>query len=484
MAQAMPLRIVVIEDDPDTRANLCDILALDDYQVDTAGSVREALQRRVWSDVFAIILDRRLPDGQAEELLPRLKRVAPDAAILIVTGFPDLEGAISCLRQGASDYILKPISPEKLRAALGSIAERRRLALEKQRSDAAFRHLVEAADCMIVIVNEDLAVCYFSPYAEEMTGYPLDDALGKNYLDLCVFPEDRECVALAIQRVFSGEVIRGDERKVLCHDGSRRWILWNARRMEDYAGAPAVLGVGQDITARRRAEERAMQSERLAAIGEMVTGLAHESRNALQRSKACLEMLAMEVEDRPEALDLVARVHKAQDHLHHLYEEVRAYAAPINLRRQRCNLRDVWRDAWSNLSVNRDGRQIELLEEIAIADLHAEVDPFAIGQVLRNILENAIAACPDLGKIVVRCEPSRLDERPAIRITFRDNGAGLNEEQRRKIFEPFFTTKTKGTGLGMAIAKRIVDAHSGQIAVGSGSSSGATIVVTLPRSGS
>ena len=69
--------------------------------------------------------------------------------------------------------------------------------------------------------------------------------------------------------------------------------------------------------------ERALQTERLAAIGEMVAGLAHESRNALQRSKACLEMLALEVEDRPEALDLVARTQRAHDHLSTLYEEVR-----------------------------------------------------------------------------------------------------------------------------------------------------------------
>ncbi|MGE0605718.1 MAG: ATP-binding protein [Pirellulales bacterium] len=480
MPAANALRIVIVEDDADTCANLSDILALDNFQVETAASLAEAAQRSDWSNVFAVILDRRLPDGQAEELLPRLKQIAPDAAIIIVTGYPDLEGALSCLRQGAADYILKPISPEELRATLGGIVERRRLTREKRRSEEAFRHLVEAAECMIVILRADRTICYFSPYAQELTGYSSEQSLGRDYFDLCLLAEDHGHMADVLDRVLSGQHIRGDERRVRCADGSLRWMLWSARRLEDYDGAPGMLAIGLDMTARKRAEERALQSERLAAIGEMVAGLAHESRNALQRSSACLEMLELEVEDRPEALDLVKRVHKAQHHLHHLYEEVRAYAAPINLQRQRCNLNELWRDTWANLSVARHGKSIVLCEPLSQPELSAEVDAFAVGQVFRNILENAIAACPEEGEVTIAGRPTQLNERQAVQISFSDNGPGLTDEQRRKIFEPFFTTKTKGTGLGMAIARRIIDAHGGKITVGDNPHQGAKIVVTLP----
>jgi signal transduction histidine kinase len=85
---------------------------------------------------------------------------------------------------------------------------------------------------------------------------------------------------------------------------------------------------------------------------------------------------------------------------------------------------------------------------------------------------------------VVRCTEARLGDRPALCVAVRDNGPGLNAEQRRRIFEPFFTTKTKGTGLGMAIAKRIVEAHGGRLAVGTGTGPGAEIILTLPREGS
>jgi signal transduction histidine kinase len=112
------------------------------------------------------------------------------------------------------------------------------------------------------------------------------------------------------------------------------------------------------------------------------------------------------------------------------------------------------------------------------------VDPFRLEQVFRNVFENALAACRDPVEITVSCAPASLDGQPALRVAVRDNGPGLSAEQRQRIFEPFFTTKTKGTGLGMAIARRIVEAHGGQIGVGdpvAATGRGAEIVVTLPR---
>jgi signal transduction histidine kinase len=355
-------RVLVVDDDIDTQANLRDILELDDYEVATAGSAAEALAGADWDRTGAIILDRILPDGTADELLPRLKTLAPNAAVLIVTGHSDLQGAIAALRQGAADYILKPISPDALRASLARIAERRRL-------------------------QEQL----------------------------------------------------------------------------------------------RQAQEQALQSARLAAIGQMMTGLAHESGNALARSQACLEMLALEVQDRPEALDLIQRIQKAQDHLRQLYEEVRGYAAPLRLEREDWEVSAIWRQAWTNLAVLRQGRDALLREETAGADLRCAVDHFRLEQVFRNMFENSLAACRGPARIIVACTSAELDGRPALRVAVRDNGPGLSAEQRQRIFDPFYTTKTKGTGLGMAIAKRIIDAHGGQIAVGSAAGPGAEILLTLPR---
>jgi signal transduction histidine kinase len=212
----------------------------------------------------------------------------------------------------------------------------------------------------------------------------------------------------------------------------------------------------------------------------MVTGLAHESGNALARSQACLEMLALEVQDRPEALGLLKRVQSAQDHLQQLYDEVRNYAAPLKLEREDWPIDAVWRQAWQNLSVRRQDRVAQLSEDTGQVTLNCAVDPFRLEQVFRNIFENSLAACPDPVSIRIHCVDALLEGMPAIEISIRDNGPGLAPEIRRRIFEPFFTTKTKGTGLGMAIARRIVEAHGGQIHADA-SGPGAEIHILLPR---
>jgi signal transduction histidine kinase len=245
----------------------------------------------------------------------------------------------------------------------------------------------------------------------------------------------------------------------------------------------SVLSTGHDISELRAAQQKLVQSERLAAIGQMVTGLAHESRNALQRAQACLDMLELDLGEHPDLLDLTSRTRKALIELHRLYEEVRSYAAPLHLELTACDLTDLWRQTWADVTSVHAGRTVQLREEIAAGcDLIAQVDRHRIEQVLRNIFENALAVCPDPGEVVVQCANSHGGGRSAVRIAIRDSGPGLTSEQQQGIFEPFFTTKTRGTGLGMAIARRFIEAHGGTIAAGNAATGGAEIILTLPRS--
>jgi signal transduction histidine kinase len=350
------MKVLAIEHDADTQMNLCDILELDGYQVEAAATIREVLGRTNWTELTAILLDRKLPDGTAEVLLPRLRELAPDAAVIIVTGYADLIGTVTALRHGVTDCLLKPINPDLLRATLARVAKL------------------------------------------------------------------------------------------------------------------------------KEAEERARQAERLATIGKTMTVLAHESGNALARARACLDLLALEVADRPEALALTERIRKAQDDLVHLYEDVRRYAAPLKLDRGVWHLRSIWRQAWENLAGRREGRDAEIREEFGAVDLHCSVDQFRLEQVFRNLFENALAACRGPLRIDIRCAEAFFQGNPAVRVAVRDDGPGLTPEQRRKAFEPFYTTKAKGTGLGLAIAQRILDAHGGQITATDSDGPGAEFVLLLPRS--
>ncbi len=145
MADAAPFTVLVVDDDPDTRENLRDILELDGFGVEAAGTAAEVLARTDWGRCGAVILDRRLPDGSAEDLLPHLRRLAPEAAVVIVTGSADVAATIAAFRLGAEDYILKPVNADELRARLGRIAERRRdreaLRAANEARDAALAEL-------------------------------------------------------------------------------------------------------------------------------------------------------------------------------------------------------------------------------------------------------------------------------------------------------------------------------------------------------
>ncbi len=476
-----PLEILVVEYDADARANLRDILELDGHRIATVGTAAEALGHRDLANFSAIILDRKLPDANANKILPAIRQAAPEASIVIVTAYADLEGAIAALRQGASDYILKPLNPDALRASLARIADRRRLALATERSEAAFRHLVEAAECLIVIFRPDHSIVYFNPFAERVSGFAFEEIRGKEDTSLFTHRGVSKPIGGLVDRVLGGERVSGHEGLIVCRDGSSRWIVWNARRLDDYDEGPAVLGVGQDITELKRAQDRALQSERLAAIGQMVTGLAHESRNALQRGQACLEMLAIADKDRPRSLDLIARIERAQADLHRIFEDVRGYAAPIRLDLRPASLVDVWRDTWTDLEPQRRGRIASIRESVGDVDPRCIVDRFRLGQVFRNLFDNALAARGDPVEISIKCESAEVEGRPGLRVVVLDNGPGLNAEQAANLFEPFFTTKTKGTGLGLAIARRIVEAHGGRIDPGKVGEPGAEIIIKIPR---
>ena len=458
--------VIVVDDDEDTRLNLGDILELDGYRVDLAASARELLARNHWDDVSLVLLDRKLPDGSPQELVPRLRELAPQAAIIVVTGYADIEGAIAALRSGAADYILKPVNPDALRASIQRVFAR-------QQAEQRYRSLFENTLDGLLMLDDAGRIVAANPAACTILGR--DEVtlqlsrLGSLNINIS------GCSGPAQWNHFFSEPTSIGEGTLPRNGGETASVEYRAVR--GFAQGLHLLSL-HDVTARKQAEERALQAERLAAIGETMAALVHESRNALQRSKASLEMLQLEVEDRPEALKLIQRAQKAQEDLHRLYEEVRQWAAPLTLRREACDLRELWKEVWCLVKQAHPARDTRLIEDIACQDAVCHIDPFLISQVLRNIFENALEVTPPGSTITVRCMSSTQSGEIVIAIT--DQGPGLSTEQQRRIFEPFFTTKSKGTGLGMAIAQRIVHSHQGEIAARS--PGGAEIEIKLPRS--
>lgn len=239
----------------------------------------------------------------------------------------------------------------------------------------------------------------------------------------------------------------------------------------------------QHLSEIESAQEKVLANERLAAIGQMVAGLAHESRNAFQRSHACLAELTLDLQQMPDSLQLVRKVQKALDDLNFLLEEVREYSAPINLERRDCNLETIVKETWQEIL---EAKQREVFPDITISSSkdvpdHVYVDCDRLGQVIRNLLENAIFACSDPGRIDVDiCVASQPNLAPNFVVSVSDNGKGVPAENREEVFTPFFTTKTKGTGLGLAICRRIAEAHLGSLRVDESDSGGARFLLSIP----
>lgn len=361
------------------------------------------------------------------------------------------------------------------------LAERARirdvLHQEKELSAGLWEH----AQAIILVLDTTGGIIRYNPYLEDLTGVPHQEVVGQHWCEHFVPPRERarlhDVFMCAVREDTSSTV-----GSVLTREGRERRISWSNKSLKDTTGCPVgILAVGQDITELNDAQQRALQAERLAGIGQISTGLAHESRNALQRIQACAEMLELEVEQNSQALDLVHRIKLAQDHLHRLLEEVRGFAAPLNLDCSLWQFPNVWREAWDMLLPQREGRLTELVECPLGTELNYWGDHFRFVQLFRILFENSLAAGRDPVRIEISCRASTEEPALGLCLSVRDNGPGLNAEQRARVFEPFYTTKTKGTGLGLAIAKRIVEAHGGRITVGEDARPGAHLIVTLPH---
>ncbi|MCY2976431.1 MAG: PAS domain S-box protein [Planctomycetota bacterium] len=359
--------------------------------------------------------------------------------------------------------------------------------MTSDQNEALLAAVLRTAIDAIITIDDRGVIQQANHAVEKLFGYSVAEVVGKNVSMLMPEPDrSRHVDYLSRYKETRQAAIIGIGREVMGQrkDGSHIPVDLAVSEV-NIGGRTLFAGILRDMTQRNRAEaelkdaeQKIIQSERLAAIGQMITGIAHESRNALQRSRACLDMLELDLEAHDEQKDLVQRTRFALIELQTLYEEVRSYAAPIVLEKSIENVNELCSEVWGKILEERGAIPISL-EVQAIDPAPCKLDKYKISQVIRNVFENAIAVSKPGNKITVVCVKPRFQGHEAIQIRIMDEGPGLDSVQRERIFEPFYTTKTKGTGLGMAICQRIIDAHGGTISIGN-PEIGAEIVIEIP----
>jgi signal transduction histidine kinase len=251
-----------------------------------------------------------------------------------------------------------------------------------------------------------------------------------------------------------------------------------------------IYASGLDVTDVRELERRTRLAEKLAAVGTVSAGLAHEIRNPLNAAGLQLQLLERRIARVADQVAESAKLHEPIDlvrseidRLSRLVSEFLLFARPTALAARDSDLSSLMAEVVGLEQPVAAERGIALELRVPDAPVVLEIDRERIKQVALNLVRNAIEAAPDDGHVQVAVERDGAGARFAV----RDDGAGIPAETIGRIFEPFFTTKDGGTGLGMAIAHSLVDLHGGGIEVRTGAEGavpvlrGAEFVVTLPR---
>ena len=343
-----------------------------------------------------------------------------------------------------------------------------------ERGVGAERSILNATSDAVLTVTAEGTIEDFNLAAEALFGPSLAEMRGMAIGSLLPDLEALMPVQALLER---SRRYRGIESQIVDHDGRETPIHLVVSELE--WSNSFILSL-RDFTAIRIAQQRALQRGRLAAVGETMTALAHESRNALQRMQSCLTLL--ELRAVPEMQDLIEDMQDAQDQLQRLYEEVRHFAAPLHLRLGETDLGALLRRVWRDLKVEWSPKRLVWQLEDKTHGLRARLDSERISQVLRNVIENAIHVSPAGGVIEAQIQSATLHDKRAAQIEIMDQGPGISPDDAARAFDLLFTTKEGGTGMGLAIARRIVQDHGGVIDIGP-ARRGTRVTITLPWDG-
>ncbi len=362
---------------------------------------------------------------------------------------------------------------------LVDVTEKRALEQQLRRQEEFRRHLLESFPDLILVLDLKGRYTFVSARIGELLGYGPEHLLGKSVEDA----ENTSPELAALYRTVS----TGESALTSCEYGSRhrdgnwRTMLGMASPLLDAEGKPAGVIISvRDVTMEKKLEQQIIQSERLAAMGQMIGGFAHELNNPLTSILGMAELL-QEGEVTEGARKQIAVLHQQARRAAEIVQNLQYFARPPAPGRSSVNLNELVQRTvqMQAYPLRKSNITVDFLPEPSIPAVVA--DPNQLMQVFLNLLlnaEQAIRENREKGTIRVRME-----RKPdSVWIVFQDDGPGIAPENLAHIFDPFFTTKRpgRGTGLGLSICKTVLREHGGNIEAASAPGGGAVFKITLP----
>jgi len=355
----------------------------------------------------------------------------------------------------------------------GSLAERLRVseeAREQREIDYAELERLNQAilsniNSGLMIINPQGRIRSFNQAASRMTGYRLDQVYNRPLKEL--FPEFDQVDPSSVATIERGEAFYRQGETDLT-------LGYSASQVQDSHGVNLGLLIAfQDLTEYKILEEQLKRNDRLAAVGRLASGLAHEIRNPLASISGSVQLLAEDAQISEENRRLMGIVVKEADRLSQLLSNFLNFARPTPLQLECIDLSLLLNELTDLLQAGGQAGQVEILKSFS-QKMVMQVDRQKIRQSLWDLLLNAVEASQPTGEVLV------LADSAAGLITIEDSGPGILESDRDKIFETFFTTKDRGTGLGLANVYANIEAHEGRVYVEPSNLGGARFIIELP----
>jgi PAS domain S-box-containing protein len=357
-------------------------------------------------------------------------------------------------------------------------------------SEERYRMIVENTRDMIFTVNADEIYTYVSPAVKDMLGYDQSDLIGKPFISL-VHPEDRHIMEEETQQSY----IRGyktsaeNEYRIRHASGEWRWVISKGTRVVDTSGNFIYFtGIVRDITEHKQAEEEKQQLEekaqiasRLAAVGEMAAGIAHEINNPLT-SVIGFSQLLLEKQNIPEDIkDDIRVIADGSRRVADIVKRLLTFARQTKPIKTLANLNELIENTLKLRDYVLKTANIEVVKRFDPELPWSIVDPGQLQQVFLNLIVNAEQAMKKAhgkGTLTITSEKKENN----ILMSFKDDGLGITKENLGHLFEPFFTTKDvgEGTGLGLSLSRSIILEHGGRMSVESEFGHGATFIIEIP----
>ncbi|MGB5987038.1 MAG: ATP-binding protein [Desulfobacterales bacterium] len=477
-------RVLVVDDEARIRSACQLVLEESGYAVSLAADGEKGLAQLGAEHFDIILLDLMMPTLSGFEVLAEVKSIHPDTVVIVITGYATLEHSVEAMKQGAFDFIPKPFTPEHLRVVVAKALTHIQALNDIAETHSRIRTMVNRLADGVLCTNHEGRVVLANPAFLRMVGRPAESVEGVLVEEIVNFEQLREMIATA--QTMAPDILGEQTAEFTSgvgHDEAEDLVI-SARSVpfRDRRGRSlGVITVLHDITALKRMDR--MKSEFVSMVSHEIRGPMNSVQMQLQ---VVLEGLAGELTEKQRDIleRAVAKIVNLGQMTTELLDLSRIESGLISQEREQVDMAELIREqvAFHGPRADSAGHQLKL-------DLPDNLPPLLahrrnMEEILSNLITNAIKYTLPGGTILI----SARAKGDNLCIAVQDSGLGIAPEDQKRIFQRFYRIKARGTrhiqgtGLGLSLVKKIVDAHHGRIRVESRPGAGSTFIVDLPLS--